>query len=251
MPSGFDREAHLYDGRRGPAARKEIEALLRVFEKGTRLLDAGGGTGRFALPLTEAGKTVTVLDQSRGMLAQARAKGLPLLVLGDAGQMPFRDGEFEGSLFVLLLHLVKDWVRAVHELGRVTEGPVAAVVTRREPDLREVYCRSRSELGHPTGRLDGGVLHLMDLLPPSHVEVISRVRPTVEAGDLFERFEPSASAPPGIHAEASRRVRERFGTTTVEVVETVSVVSWRSGALRDLVPVEPGSGPPSPKPRSS
>lgn len=233
MPSGFDREAHLYDSRRGPAGLGEVEALLRVFEGRVRLLDAGGGTGRFACPLTEAGKTVTILDQSRGMLAQARAKGLRALVMGDACRMPFRDGAFEGTLFVFLLHLVRDWVRSVNELGRVTDGPVAAVVTAREPDMREVYCRARSELGYPTGRLDQGVIHLMNVLPPTHTETISVGHPMVEARDVFERFEPSTSAPPGVHALASKRVEEKFGTTTLDVVETVSIVAWSSEALRE------------------
>ncbi len=234
MPSGFDREAHLYDCRRGPAGPGEVEALLRVFEKRTRLLDVGGGTGRFALPLTGAGKQVTLLDSSRGMLEQARAKNLPSLVKGDACHMPFKDKEFEGTLFVLLLHLVGDWVQAVNEIGRVTDGPVTAVVTSREPELRHIYCQTRSDLGFATGKLDTGVAHLMSILSPKYQEVISQARPTVNATKVFEGFEPSASAPSGVHALATKRIEERFGKTTLEVVETVSVVSWSSETFRDF-----------------
>ena len=72
---------------------------------------------------------MAVLDRSRGMLVQAKGKGLTHTIRGDAARMPFRGGAFDGAFFVLLLHLVNDWVGAIHEVGRVTRGPVAAILT--------------------------------------------------------------------------------------------------------------------------
>jgi len=228
MPSGFDSEAHLYDSRRGPPARSEIEALLRAFEGRHRLLEVGGGTGRYAGPLLEAGHIVAVIDRSQGMLAQARAKGLGLTVLGDASRMPFPDRVFDGCFFVEVLHLIRNWANAIREMGRVTRGPIAAIITVRDPDLRVIYTQTRAELGHPTGRLDGGVIALIEMLQPRRIEEIASVRRTVDASEALAGFEKPDHAPPGVHAAALARVKSKFGTTQPEQTETTQIAVWGS-----------------------
>ncbi|MDQ3689359.1 MAG: methyltransferase domain-containing protein [Chloroflexota bacterium] len=78
-----------------------LERLTRVLPPPpARILDAGGGTGAFAIPLSRIGHDVTVVDQSADWLEHARAKadaagvGLHLVNIGleslaDAGLGPF------------------------------------------------------------------------------------------------------------------------------------------------------------------
>jgi SAM-dependent methyltransferase len=236
MPSGFDGEAHLYDSRRGPPGLGEIEALLQAFEGRPRLLEVGGGTGRYSAPLSEAGHVVTVIDRSHGMLSQARAKGLGRGVLGDAAQMPFPDGAFEGCFFVQVLHLIHDWASAVREMGRVTRGPIASIVTVRDPDLRVIYTETRAELGHPTGRLDRGVIALTEILPPRQMEEIASMRRAVDAEAALEGFEKPERAPPGVHVAALERVRPKFRTTRPEQTETTQIAVWGSEDFEEFSP---------------
>jgi ubiquinone/menaquinone biosynthesis C-methylase UbiE len=67
-----------------------------------RVLDAGAGSGKFALRLLERGHEVTLLDPSAQMLAQARRKvearlpGAPASYqVGDIRRMEFPDGAFD------------------------------------------------------------------------------------------------------------------------------------------------------------
>ncbi|MGP8076420.1 MAG: class I SAM-dependent methyltransferase [Thermoplasmata archaeon] len=227
MPSGFDREAHLYDQRRGQPAPGQIAALTSAFEGCHQLLDLGGGTGRVAAPLEKAGFSVVVADLSRGMLVQARGKGLAHVVQANASCLPFRDGAFDGTFFVLLLHLVDDWAAAVHEIGRVTQGPVAALMILHEPNLRAIYTETRASMGHPTGRLDRGARELVELLPPLTNEPISESRQEVDAEAYFAGLEKMEGAPPGVHTAALARVRSLYGSTRVPRTETVRLAVWQ------------------------
>lgn len=77
--SRFDEQAAAFAAdQRGPWPELRYRLLLgqiREHHKGERLkiLDAGGGAGRFAVRLARDGHDVMLLDQSEGMLAQARA----------------------------------------------------------------------------------------------------------------------------------------------------------------------------------
>jgi ubiquinone/menaquinone biosynthesis C-methylase UbiE len=96
---------------------------------GEVLLDAGVGTGRFALPLARAGMPVVGADISDRMLAQLQAKRaaleakatpLPLRVVrADLRRLPFASGVFGAALVVHILHLIADWQAVLREIGRV------------------------------------------------------------------------------------------------------------------------------------
>jgi len=109
---------------------------------GGRILDAGGGTGRWAAPLARMGYQVTLTDISAGMLEVARhkleAEGLLNQVtvrrmdICDMGDLP--DGHFaltmaEGDP----ISYCEDPERAMAELARVTQqgGHVIASVDSR------------------------------------------------------------------------------------------------------------------------
>lgn len=122
----FDRAASFYDKTRSLEAgtAQRIQALLRDEIGERRCLEIGVGTGRIALPLSEAGVAMVGLDLSSGMLATlvARTGGrIPFpLIRADATKLPIRDSSFEASLASWVLHLIGDWRDVVAELVRAT-----------------------------------------------------------------------------------------------------------------------------------
>ena len=77
--SRFDEEAAAFAAdQRGPWTELRYRLLMSQIAEHKadahfKVLDAGGGAGRFAVRLARDGHDVMLLDQSEGMLAQARA----------------------------------------------------------------------------------------------------------------------------------------------------------------------------------
>src|SRR5437870_1472072 len=111
----FDRVAHCYDDTRGlppdvsgQVARGILVALHQVSPT-PRLLEVGIGTGRMAVPLTNAGVRIVGTDISPKMLAVLRQKGPTIeVMLAEASRPPLRARSFDAALFVHILHLVPD-----------------------------------------------------------------------------------------------------------------------------------------------
>lgn len=107
-----------------------------------RILDAGCGTGLFALALAAAlpAARVTGVDLSSGMLAvaadQARRRGAERASFcrADGATLPFREGVFDAAVAAGLLPNVNDRVAILAELRRVlrSDGHVLVVEFDRE-----------------------------------------------------------------------------------------------------------------------
>jgi SAM-dependent methyltransferase len=84
------------------AAQARDAARLAGCRPGARILDAGCGNGRHAVPLASAGYRVVGLDSSRTLLAAARraARGAPRprFVCGSYTRLPFEPGSFDTVL---------------------------------------------------------------------------------------------------------------------------------------------------------
>jgi SAM-dependent methyltransferase len=100
-----------------------------------RLLEVGCGTGSltFALAETTPFAELTAVDYAEVYVEAARAVNRDPRVhfeQGDAQRLPFADAQFDRTLSLLLLHLVRDPEQAVAEMRRVTRpgGVVAAAV---------------------------------------------------------------------------------------------------------------------------
>jgi demethylmenaquinone methyltransferase / 2-methoxy-6-polyprenyl-1,4-benzoquinol methylase len=99
---------------------------------GSRVLDVATGTGLVARALTSRyGCTVVGVDQSAGMLAEARRRsnGQTEFVEASADELPFRDGEFDALTFTYLLRYVEDPAATLRELARVVRpgGTIAGL----------------------------------------------------------------------------------------------------------------------------
>jgi ubiquinone/menaquinone biosynthesis C-methylase UbiE len=95
-------------GRRRAARRSEIFAREGGLRPGLRALEVGCGTGIFLEAAATTGADIVALDLSSDLLAQARARvaaaGKVRLSLGNAEQMPFRDGSFDAAYGSSILH---------------------------------------------------------------------------------------------------------------------------------------------------
>jgi len=96
----------------------------------SRVLDVATGTGLVARALVARyGCTVVGVDQSEGMLAEARrrSKGQVELVEASAVALPFDDASFDALTFTYLLRYVPDPAATLRELARVVRpGGVVA-----------------------------------------------------------------------------------------------------------------------------
>jgi demethylmenaquinone methyltransferase / 2-methoxy-6-polyprenyl-1,4-benzoquinol methylase len=127
LPAGYDRIGALMSFAQDPRWRRAMVSAVGP-RPGQRLLDVATGTGLVAEELVRRGATEVVgLDQSEQMLSGARARlaGEPelarrvTLVRGEAEQLPFEDGAFDGLTFTYLLRYVDDPAAAMAELARV------------------------------------------------------------------------------------------------------------------------------------
>ena len=108
-----------------------LKEILQLSQDGW-LLDAGGGTGRVAQMLRDVTSRVVVMDESEGMLRQARDKGL-IAVRGEVEALPFRSDALPHILMVDAFHHLRDQAASVAELLR-TLAPEGRLVLE-EPDI--------------------------------------------------------------------------------------------------------------------
>jgi ubiquinone/menaquinone biosynthesis C-methylase UbiE len=130
----FDTYARVYDATRGlpPEIQLSIAARMRDaarWQSGDIFLDAGIGTGRFAVPLGQLGVPVIGLDISANMLAQMLANlelaqseteaELPVRAIrADLRRFPVAGGAFKAVVIVHILHLIADWKLVLAEAQR-------------------------------------------------------------------------------------------------------------------------------------
>ena len=105
---------------------------------GSRVLDAGCGTGNLTLPLGERGYDVLALDSSPHMLRRARQKHPHLrFQSGDlGGELPFESASFDAITCSNVLYTLPDPAGALREFRRVLKPGGRLVVTNPVPGCR-------------------------------------------------------------------------------------------------------------------
>jgi SAM-dependent methyltransferase len=113
--------------------------------EGTRLLDAGCGSGLALMLASNLGAVVSGLDASAGLLAVARER-LPGADLreGDLEALPFSDGSFDAVTAFNSMQYASDPTAALREVRRVAvPGAPVAITTWGAPE----QCEMRAVLG--------------------------------------------------------------------------------------------------------
>src|SRR5919198_4486441 len=120
--------AQAAEGRIRPLYERVLERLHPL--AGTRLLDAGCGSGLFAELAAQGGADVIGLDVAPGLVEYARQRRPAVeYVVGDLERMPFGDGAFDVVTAFNSVLYAADPHRALAEIARVTAPSGRAVVT--------------------------------------------------------------------------------------------------------------------------
>jgi ubiquinone/menaquinone biosynthesis C-methylase UbiE/DNA-binding transcriptional ArsR family regulator len=130
-------------------ARADLLALPGLLDEEWTLGDLGCGTGQVTAALAPFVRRVIAVDQSRAMLAAARARlrGLDNVELrsGDLEELPVEDRELDAAVLLLVLHYVVDPARALAEARRALKPGGRLLVMDMTPHARDEYRRT---MGH-------------------------------------------------------------------------------------------------------
>lgn len=135
------------------------EAAAAYLGERERVLDAGCGYGRIAIPLAARGYRVSGLDLSAPLLISAReaalTQGVRLpLVTGDMTRLPFRDASFDAVICLWSAYYEvldpTDQVRTLAEMWRVLDDRGLALIEGPLPPAAD------AEL--PTDRINRGLV---------------------------------------------------------------------------------------------
>ena len=118
----YDQDAATYDDQAYPATAQQdwVARLLHACPPAAKILDAPCGAGQYFPLVAAAGHRVLGADQSAGMLAQARARGIAIALdqvrLQD---LPY-DGEFDAIMTIDAMEHIppEDWPRVLANLHR-------------------------------------------------------------------------------------------------------------------------------------
>jgi len=109
-----------------------IDAALNT-QPGTRVVDVGCGTGRFARRAEQDGAGVVLLDLDPMMVAVATSHARGPRVVADAHALPLRDGAADAAVAITLLEFTADPATVMAELARITRPGGRIVVGALNP----------------------------------------------------------------------------------------------------------------------
>jgi ubiquinone/menaquinone biosynthesis C-methylase UbiE len=135
----FDELADIYDQTRGGEERGDqyaADVAARLPAGEGPVLEVGVGTGVVALGLMRRRFCVIGLDVSSPMLTRARVRLGPVVVRGDATEMPLAAASVAHAVSVWVLQAVAQPERVFHEVGRVLRpgGRYVVCTTQRAAD---------------------------------------------------------------------------------------------------------------------
>lgn len=159
----YQQEAESYDATRFSCECNRLydriskEILYQFLKDCKYVLDAGTGTGRFAIYLAQRGINVVAVDSSAEMVAVARQKARRegchhriQFIVGDVENLPLKDKSFDGvCCIIVLIHLAcRDY--AVAELSRVLKPGGILVLDVPNELLSRAYRPFISAIGKTT-----------------------------------------------------------------------------------------------------
>jgi SAM-dependent methyltransferase len=144
-------------GRLAKPAREAVADAAGI-GAGTRLLDAGCGTGEFLALAVARGASASGIDVSKDMLAVARRKAPEAdLREGDVTTLPYEDDAFDVVTAFNVVQFTDDPAATIAELARV--APRVAVCGWAEgSQLLDLFAALRNDTARPRQPLDEQVL---------------------------------------------------------------------------------------------
>ncbi|HKR69197.1 MAG TPA: methyltransferase domain-containing protein [Streptosporangiaceae bacterium] len=138
----YDGDAANYDDLEYPAEMQHawVRRVLEMIPPGGAVLDAPCGTGRYFALITGAGMQVTGADQSAGMLAQARARGLAVSLEHCRLQDLSYEGKFDAALTIDALENVppEDYPTVLANLRRAVRPGGVLYITVEEQEQSHI-----------------------------------------------------------------------------------------------------------------
>jgi len=132
----YDKLANYYQPYKNLV--QEVCDLIDSYAQGRslKILDAGCGTGNYAIELAQRGHTVVGIDSSPIMISKARIKNqyLPTeqkltLITHDLGEkLPFTEKYFDAIISIHVLYTLPDQKSFLAELSRVASRPSMIII---------------------------------------------------------------------------------------------------------------------------
>ncbi len=136
--ASYDQEAPVYDDHGYPNEPQQrwVARLLRTCPAAAKILDVPCGTGRYFSMVAAAGHRVVGADQSAGMLAQARARGIAIALDHVRLQKLPYTSEFDAVLTIDAMENVppEDWPLVLANLHRAARPGGLLYLTVEEVD---------------------------------------------------------------------------------------------------------------------
>jgi ubiquinone/menaquinone biosynthesis C-methylase UbiE len=158
----YRQEAEVYDSTRFSCEcnrlydRMAKETIYNYLKDCDRVLDAGTGTGRFAIYLAQRGINIVAIDSSKEMVAIAKKKAelegcqhRIHFIVSDIENLPFKDKSFNGVCSIIVLIHLAEVGKAVSELLRVLK-PGGTTVLDVPGRLSKAYGALASTIGKIT-----------------------------------------------------------------------------------------------------
>jgi demethylmenaquinone methyltransferase/2-methoxy-6-polyprenyl-1,4-benzoquinol methylase len=141
----YDKVLYKMHSRHKDALLNKISPL-----SGEKILDVGGGTGRLARELSEAGAKASVVDASEAMLKQARRILPPnQVILGMSEHLPFDNDSFDFLTMVDTLHHIRLQDETLRECLRVLKPNGTLLILEFTP--QSLYVRALRRLERIAG----------------------------------------------------------------------------------------------------
>ena len=186
----YRHEADKYDEKRLSCECNRIydriskEIVYSYVQNCKYVLDAGTGTGRFAIYLASKGINVVALDTSKEMLEIAKQRAIQEgcetrveFILGDAENLPFEDAIFDGICSITVLIHFSSKNLAISEFSRVLKPDGNLILDVPCKALSKVYGMFLSLIGKTTFKdYHYGMKEARKLLQANSVEIVNRRR---------------------------------------------------------------------------
>lgn len=230
--------ARLGEGSAHPGGFKATKELIgRIgFPRGTKVLEAGCGTGRTACYLASLGCSVTAIDRNEKMIQKAtrraRLSGFPVrIVQADAASMPFADETFD-AVFTESVTAFTQGSSAIREYLRVLK-PKGVLYDRELAFSKKLTAAQKEELQSFYGlhhlRTSSEWQHLMRKsgFHKCSVSPFSQMKQPTDDHDPLRVIDHELFTKPD--AVAMMMKNERLMSSFAKLMGSVVITAWKKG----------------------